>query len=877
MQGQTVIEGSVSDSTGKAVDAYITVSPKGSGNIVGFCDTDAKGTYRMEFKADGDSVIVTAAGLGIGQYTRTVANRPQRVDFSIGAKAVEIKEVSVLADKIRQSGDTVKYNVGRYRQQGDRVIGDVLKRMPGIEVSDGGAIKYNGKAIKKFYVEDMDLLQGRYGLATNNINADDVSRVEVMENHLSVKALQGKVMTDDVAINLKLKNSAKGTVAVNTMFGGGVQHGGGNPLWTAEAVGMYFAKNRQNMTVYKGNNAGDDVGKELTAHYSSINSVRLYPFCPMGAVMPPGSGLPQKRTYDNRTHIVTVNHLEKLSKDKEMTVNLAWQNDHVRREGASANDIFLSDDSRLLTSETLSSLTKSNNLSANIRYCDNNGGGFLANVLKFDGGWNDDEVDGDLSSAYTGRSPHTNSGERVRQQFHRPQFAVSNTLNTIVLSGKNMWNLHFSAGYAQRPNTLTVDVDSLDEGTSNRYEQDLTSQHIRADFNTSYSLRLGDFSLSYGIIANANMHNVRTDLDGFAAPSSDEYDSDNILRNDLWYNTYEVMLGQTYKLERHRWRVSLGCPLNLVIQNLDDRVRHSRQSYSHLLVVPNLSVSYTARNWSGNVNASYNRNVGDSGGIYDGYIMNNYRSFQRSYVDQLSETERMGGSAGVSYRNALNALFFNVSANYSHSHDNQTYGYDYKGATSVVQAVDQCTTTDSYGVNFNASKGFDWMNTTFRLFGGYGGSESERLIAGKVYPFSTENYSLGGGGTITPLSWLNFVVSSGFSWSRSFTDGGGKGTASTVRSSTQRIRVSVFATRELTISASFEDNYNNLTAADRHVWFGDLQAKYKLKRIDLELEANNIFNRKTYTRVSYNGLDIFTSTSQLRPFNVLAKVRFKLL
>ncbi len=877
MQGQTVIEGAVSDSTGKAVEAYLTVSPKGSGNIVGFCDTDVKGAYRMEFKTEGDSVVVSAAGLGIGQYTKTVANRSQRVDFVIATKAVEIKEVSVLADKIRQSGDTIKYNVARYKQQGDRVIGDVLKKMPGIEVSDGGAIKYNGKAIKKFYIEDMDLLQGRYGLATNNINADDVSRVEVMENHQPVKALQGKVMTDDVAINLKLKDSAKGTVAVNTMFGGGVQHGGGNPLWTAEAVGMYFAKNRQNMTVYKTNNAGDDVGKELTSHYSSINSVRLYPFCPMGAVMPPNSGLPMKRTYDNRTHILTTNHLEKLAKDKEMTVNLAWQNDHVRREGMSANDIFLSDDSRLHTSETLSSLTKSNNLSANIRYCDNNEGGFLANVLKFDGGWNDDEVDGALSSAYTGRSPHANSSERVRQQFHRPQFAVSNTLNTIVFAGKNMWNLHFSAGYAQRPNTLTVDVDSLMEGTSNRYEQDLTSQHIRADFNTNYNLRLGDFTLSYGLIANANMHNVKTELEGFAVPASEEHGSDGILRNDLWYNTYEIMLGQTYKYQRNKWSLSFGCPLNLVVQDLDDRIRENRHSYTRLLVIPSFSAKYWWRDWNGSLSANYNKSVGDPGGIYDGYIMHNYRSFQRSYVDQLSETDRIGGSASVGYRNALSALFFNVSANYSHSRDNQIYGYDYKGATSVVQAVDQRTTTDSYGVNFNASKGFDWMNTTFRIFGGYGGSKSERLIAGRVYPFSTDNYSIGGGGTITPLSWLAFVVSSGFSWSKSHTDSGGESMAHTVRASTQRIRVSVFATRQLTISATFEDNYNNLTAIDRHVWFGDLQTKYKLKRVDLELEVNNIFNRKTYTRVNYNGLDIFTSTSQLQPFNVLAKVRFKLL
>ena len=207
-------------------------------------------------------LTVTAAGIGIGNVTRIVANRSQTLNIRTEEKVMQIKEVVVKATKIEQHGDTVSYLVGAYQQQGDRVIGDVLRRMPGIEVKDNGSILYNGHAIKHFYVEEMDLLQGRYGIATNNINASDVARVQVMERHQAKKVLQGKDFTEDVAVNLKLKDSAKGTWAVNAMLGGGGQQTqtiGNNPLWTAEVVGMYFAKRRQNMTLYKGNNAGDDV------------------------------------------------------------------------------------------------------------------------------------------------------------------------------------------------------------------------------------------------------------------------------------------------------------------------------------------------------------------------------------------------------------------------------------------------------------------------------------------------------------------------------------------------------------------------------------------------------------------------------------------
>ena len=54
-------------------------------------------------------------------------------------------------------------------------------------------------------------------------------------------------------------------------------------------------------------------------------------------------------------------------------------------------------------------------------------------------------------------------------------------------------------------------------------------------------------------------------------------------------------------------------------------------------------------------------------------------------------------------------------------------------------------------------------------------------------------------------------------------------------------------------------------------------SKLKLKHIDLELQLNNLFDQRQYTRVNYSGLDIYTQTSQLRPRNIIGTIRFKLL
>jgi hypothetical protein len=889
-QGQTIIEGMVTDSLGHAVDAYITISPKGTGNIVGFTDTDAKGYYKLQFKSETDSVVVTAAGMGIGNVSRIVSNKSQRLDFMVQHKEIEIMEVSVKADKIRQNGDTLNYFVGAYQQQGDRVIGDVLKRMPGIEVSENGSIKYNGKAIKKFYVEEMDLLQGRYGLATNNINAQDVATVQVLENHQPIKMLQGKESSDDVAINLKLKDSAKGTVAINTMLGGGIQQKGcwhigsrpltdgqnvigQNPLWTAEVVGMYFSKRRQNMTLYKGNNMGDDVSKELTEHYSSINSVSLYPFCPMGAIMPNSSGLPQKRTFDNHSHILTMNHLEKPNKDTELGLNIAYYNDRIRCEGNSVGDQFISDESRLLTSEIMTSETRINNLNIQSRYNWNAQNGFVANVLKFDTNWNGDRVDGLLSSERTGAAPVDYGNNHVHQHFDRPQFSVSNTFNTIRNISKNTFNLHFSAGYAHRPNTLTVGIDSLLQGTSMTYTQDVNSHHIAGRFNTSYNIRVAEvFRFSYGIRASANLHGIVTNLDGFTPPVGNKQ-----LNNDLWYNTYCLALSQSYKYETPDFDITLGAPLELYTQTLNDKIRKDKHDYTHLLFFPSLSINWSiTHNLWFNANASYSKTMGDPGGIYSGYIMSNYRAFQRSYVEQLSETKNYGANVGLRYRSAIRALFASVVFKYDRTHNNQIYGYSYEGATSVVQAVDQPTVTSSYSFSGEASKGFDFLRSTVRIFGGYALSESERLISQSLYQYRAHNIRFGGALSFSPFEWFGVIYTSGFSQSFSYTDGH-RNESIRVKSNTQRLSMSVFPTKNLTLTFAAEDNYNNLTEENRHAWFGDVSAKLKLKHFDIEFQLNNIFDQRRYTRVSNSGLDIYAQTSQLRPRNIIGTIRFKLL
>lgn len=172
---QTEISGRVLDAvTSKPVDAAtVTLHPKGSASILSYTMTDADGTFTLKRASMPDSVTVSVRAMTIESQSKTVKSDVSFVEFLVKETVTELKEVIVQAPKIRQLGDTIHYDVPSFLDKTDRSIGDVLKKLPGVQVLSSGQILYQNKAISKFYVEGLDLLKGKYVIATQNIDATE--------------------------------------------------------------------------------------------------------------------------------------------------------------------------------------------------------------------------------------------------------------------------------------------------------------------------------------------------------------------------------------------------------------------------------------------------------------------------------------------------------------------------------------------------------------------------------------------------------------------------------------------------------------------------------------------------------------------------------
>lgn len=861
---QSVFTGVVKNSQKESVTATITIQPKGSTAISGYVSVDNLGQYKIAYNGVSDSLIITVRGLTIEKITRHIPNRSATIDFIVKEAINQLAEIQVKADPVRRRGDTLSYMVSAFSGQSDRVIEDVMKKMPGIEVSPSGTISYNGKSINKFYIEDTDLLDGRYNIATRNITAKDVASVQVFENHQPVKA--EKTFSDQAAINLKLKNSAKGVWALSALAGGGYEPA----LWNAELTAMNFAKNRQHISVYKGNNSGHTAKEELLKKYDS-GAVEMMSTGSMLSVSEPGTpSFEEKRYLKNVSNSVSANQLFKIN-DKELKFNIAYYNERLHKNGYSSYTQYLpNENTPLVVEENMKNVSETNDLDVSLRLLSNNMESFFDNMLNVRTVWSNSQTE-----AFSQNNREAGN-ELISQFIDKPYFSISNMLKVLKSTSKQTLGLSFAINYNDRPHQLLVSpVNYFGNDSLSSLSQEVIEKNIGGTLRGRLGFNLGNFSLNYSPRMSASLQKLKSELTGRdmldkLVPAADS------VRNDLWFNNYQVGVDQDYTFKcDDRFKLRLMIPTFLSIIMIDNQLGDKKVSYKRSIVNPTLSASY---NFSSSLSASaqsfYQKSYGNFNDVYTGYIMQSYRSLLRNSVDDLFESSSTGSNFTLDYRNAMQMIFLNLGTGYKKSRKNLFYGYNYDGIVAIKTFIDRPTDAESYNVYASASKTFSFWQTKIALSVGFNNGKSELLLQNEVEKYDSKNYSTGLSFNTTPCRYVNLVYD--FSWShdeRSIENASEQYPA--LRNHTHDFKVWIFPNESLSVNFNVDYQYYN-EKGNRNMAFADALVRYKYKQTEWELECNNLFNAKQYVSTTYSGMSTYISRYELRPLSFLIKVRFKL-
>lgn len=342
----TRIHGYVEDSLTHNRLANVSITLLRNGKPLKFTRTKEDGTFVLSIteKQANDKLQATFMGY---KKTKTSISSGKETIISMASTAFVLKEVQVKGSRIT-GRDTISFDLTRFANERDNSLKDVLKKLPGVDIEKNGRINYNGKPINRFTVEGLDLTGGKYNQLEENIKAKDVKKAEVIEHDQPIKALQSKTFTDNVAMNIALKDSARDKLMPTLklyMLAGHPSHVGGSINI------MQIGKKKQMMYDAEYDRTGKNLGYALNQLASYSN--RLAPASLPSWVSVPSLDAPidEERLRFNTSQKYSINHIKKNKDDTETRIEANYLRTVTRQERENMSIYDLGGEAPTVTTE----------------------------------------------------------------------------------------------------------------------------------------------------------------------------------------------------------------------------------------------------------------------------------------------------------------------------------------------------------------------------------------------------------------------------------------------------------------------------------------------------------------------------------------------
>lgn len=175
-----------------------------------YSKTDKSGYFEFKNLEIDANVSLEINALGYETYIANfIFKKDTTLTVFLEKAAIVLKEVTVIKEfGFISKNDTTRYNIEKYKDGSEKVVEDLLKKLPGIAVDKSGRISFKGKEIESLMFDGDDLFDVNYRIGSKNINVDLIEGIEAIENFNNNQVLKNVTNSNKVALNLKIKKSA---------------------------------------------------------------------------------------------------------------------------------------------------------------------------------------------------------------------------------------------------------------------------------------------------------------------------------------------------------------------------------------------------------------------------------------------------------------------------------------------------------------------------------------------------------------------------------------------------------------------------------------------------------------------------------------------
>ncbi|SMG39946.1 hypothetical protein SAMN05660862_2837 [Sphingobacterium psychroaquaticum] len=869
-QNKQIVGRLVDQSTQKPIASASVMVKNNDQKIIAFKATDKEGNFSITTDKSLESCFLEINHLGYNKHKEVLTSKLTGLFIELKQKKIVLDDIHVKSrPQVRRLGDTLAYNVGSFAQEEDRSIGDVLKRMPGMEVTESGQIKYQGKAISNFYIDGDDLLDDRYNIGTRTIPHKMVQDIQVLNNHEHLKVLKNKRFSDQVAINLVIKEDAKLKMTGEAKIGAGLPE-----QYDSELNNILFNKKYKMLNVLNGNNTGKDLTGDLVG-YNRENTLSRLGTSPINNLLSLGTvGAPpiaKPYYFMNNTAAINTNNLFNLANKWQLKSNVQALFDKNSQSFSGRTDYFTQDETisfieqqRSEIKEWLAAirLTASKNMDTK----------FISNALSFEY----EKENGQATIESNNNPISVNRNHRIS--------GISNKLEYVPqLKNGDVIQFNWIFNYGEKPQDLMIRpgvyASLLNQGQP--YEE--TRQHVNVPnlftrLTTGYRIPKGKINQYYGVGISLEDQRLSSDIalnienGTLVVPQIDSTVNDLHWRRILYNITGE------YSWKINRVEASLMLPVALQQTTFKDAGYALNNKENDLLFNPSFRLKQRiGMEDEMDFTYNYSNTFGNIQDIYRGTIIRSYRNISQN---NASINESSSHSAGLNYRlsRTLKLLYAHGGINYSQTIRNALFSQVISNDISQTILVPIKNKVNSFQVSAGFDKYIFALASTVKLRASWSYSDFNQLFNGTLLPFQNTSFSVQPDAEIKLWKDLKLSYQSSLSWSTSKQKDNST-LNNNVFSASQNIGLPFYTIKRTYVRVSGRHLYSKQPGQqDINYFFIDAFARYRHVKwkTDFELNMSNLANIKTFNTYSISANQQNQNSYDLRGRMLVARVIFNL-
>ena len=832
----------------------------------------------------------------------SLKERTMKMDMVLTPKAVSLKEVTVKSDPLRQKGErlrvgehssgiTLSHNLASFLGKGDVTLEDGLKRLPGVDVSQNGGISYMGKPISQFNIEGMDLLGGKYNLATRNIPADYVTQVEIVRNHHS-RRVEKDVPSNEVSMNIKLSNKAKFKpfgqeeagieVAPHSAPEGATidpQHGNvslsGDERGALRALvgltGMMFTNKFQTICSVKGGNYKGFARADMYDHFGgsdvSTRATSLFGGFDGGAP-------PQGEYLYQRNGMATLNGILRTDSFTTMKVNADYSY-HRATHDISQSTTYLAEGGNYVTvSEQTSPITKIHLPKLSVNYLKNADRVYLSETFVLKGKFEENEGDV-VANRWSSESHQARldgrvvtevdevSGSLVEQRRKTSSFEVGNELFWMGRTEKGARrHVHASVSFRRTP---TLRLSFSQDGTD--YGQTAQSSTLSMNVGSSFQIPIGkSFRLNLPVSVSA----MYDDLETYRTATGE--------MNDIRGWAFTPTLNPGFEIHSRNRRFYLSAGIGAALKGL----YYNKLNYTKPVLNPSMGINYTfSANSKLSFSTGYTTSIGDMMTLLTEPMQVDYRSVRTS-SGIIGESNTWHTSGDWKWQLPMQYFTLSLAATHSEGKQNTLTSQSVSGIDVSSTALLRDSRSRSTSFSASVTKNIPTLFAKLGADGSYSFGSGEQAISSSmgggqeeatVIDTRTNSYALHGNATITPVPWLELRYDINYGWSRSrYSE-----ESNTTTSLTHSGAVHIFPIAALDLSLDYDHVRRQITTDQyKRMSLFNASVQYKWKQCVLRLELTNLLNQRSYSYTVFDGINTYTYDYTLCGRTIMMKATFKL-